>query len=1368
MTKIKELLDIKSSYSNQVDLHTEFNDRALKKDRMSKYKPIKSHRKAFEVIAQGAYSTTSKRCFILSGSYGTGKSHLLLMVANYFESQSDTEEMVEFFKNYSESEAEEIEKKAEQLKKIRKENRYLVAISNYGSNRFETYILRAIEEALKIEGISIDEMSSYYLEAVKKIDIWNDSEDQYFYGRLQKILEDKYREWTINKLKDELKHYNKDAIDIFKEIHKEITTTDFEFNKDNYVEIIKEMTKSKIIREKFAGLVILYDEFDYQLKGKRFDLDEFQKFAQMCTASIMNNFPIIFVATTHRSFVSYKTAYNSEDFSTVSDRIKEIPLETDGIEEIISAIVNPQKNTHAWKENIVPNISVFSSISNDCSSLKIFNLSSPKIKKKIVENIYPMHPMATFSLLKLASDLGSNNRSVVTFFADEEQYPGSFSWYINTHDILSKGGKLQFYSVDLLFEFFKDKIKSDNGELRTTIKELVKNYETSLKELFKYRVAERTNVLTSEVDSEIYDKILKVMIIYQIIGMSINEVTLKFGLYLNSEIEIKELQHSLKIVCSKKILYYNDQNKSYEFRRSDAIDVLGLINEYKASTNNTPLDIVKEIELLVKNVQVDKISKYLKSNIFLEAKRYNYQFSEDKRFIRRYATVKDIENKTYFDNLSKLADEENDLKRSYEGTVLYIICESEDDVKKAKELVKYNLYDRIIIGIPNDEIPIFDAVFSLKAALNIETSDFSQQDYGVLNETIRQYDNSISKSFTRYSVSKNLTCYGKDGDLLTNATNDDDAAVTKILESIYESKRNKIKHEDLNKSHEFKEKNNSALKEAVEILLDINKEVVFRKDYAADRGDIRYLSKVLFAHGVITQIQTVGQNVICQVENDNNKYKATLPALADMINEILDNKLNLRLSPSGFVDYFIKEYGIGFNSAILFFAMVKRYFKDSLTISSIADIGSLKITSYDSLLDLLYNKKYKNSIMEYKKIEPHDEALIYALNKIYKPDGLEVQKDTTLDEVFLSISGWYNELLPIQKVRSIYQGKLDKFIEVLNKTEKIKPRDFILEELKTIYGYDKDDLILEDKVQQLVENFSKDKSLIDSGYQIVIDKIIKRFGDIFGHETVTIKSLDDVLVNWYERLSEIQKSFNNELQTPESKQLVMNIGKTISHDEFILVNLPTAYSLCAVSQWYNDKTESYINKVKDAKKHIEENIFLVAAPSFSIKAIDKNESKLTDSNILVEYRQQANMKISAGLNHKLIYATSNCEDPSKEGVQREENNKEVNIIIIDDKTIKFCALDNEGKFSKIVNVQFENQDNKYIVKYDNKPKQTDFLKPDKVKVNEEFKISVVLPKDISSLKTCLNSILTETKKKYDINKNEVIDIFNDIIKELQE
>jgi hypothetical protein len=86
-----------------------------------------------------------------------------------------------------------------------------------------------------------------------------------------------------------------------------------------------------------------------------------------------------------------------------------------------------------------------------------------------------MHPMATFALLKLASDVGSNNRSVFTFFADEKNDPGSYDWFVRSHSITGQNGELQLYTVDLLFDYFGGKISTDNTELRPNIKEYVRD-----------------------------------------------------------------------------------------------------------------------------------------------------------------------------------------------------------------------------------------------------------------------------------------------------------------------------------------------------------------------------------------------------------------------------------------------------------------------------------------------------------------------------------------------------------------------------------------------------------------------------------------------------------------------------------------------------------------------------------------------------------------------------------------------------------------------------------------------------------------------------------------------------------------------------
>ena len=1365
MSKIKEIVKIQSSYSHQVNLKDEHKDRALNQERMTNYRPIKSHRKAFEIIAEGAYRKDSKRCFILSGSYGTGKSHLCLMAANYFESPSDTQEMKSFFENYTESEADEINKKAEQLKGWRKNGRYLVSVCDYGANKFETYILRGIKDALCRENIPEEEIDSYYLQAIKKIDEWENNENINFYKDLEQVLENKYQLWSVNKLKTELKLYNKEAIEIFKDVHKTVTTTDFGYEKDNYVEIISQITKSKIIKEKFLGLIIFYDEFDYQLKSNRFDLDEFQKFAQMCAASFMNNFPIIFVATTHRSFASYKNVYNAEDFMTVNDRIREIPLATEGIEEIISAIINLKKDSALWKEKVIPNADEFNQLASMCDQMKIFNwLSGPKKRKKIVENIFPMHPMATYSLLRLAEDVGSNNRSVVTFFAEEKEDEGSYDWFVKNNEITNPKGELQFYTTDLLFNFFKDKLNSDNQELRTTVKEHIRNYETSLRELNKQRATSGK----LDLDDNIYDRILKIMAIYQIIGIPINMNALKVAMYANTENKIMELEYCLKKAASYKIIYFNETNLCYEFRRSDAIDINGLIKEYKADENNLPDNYIEELEKIKRHDIVRKTSKFFRDNDFLDAAKYNFDYNEDKRLKRKFVTIKELESSSYFNELLNKLKAETKIKLSYEGIVIYVFCENEGDIKRAKAIATKNNHENIMIAVPAEEITIFDEIFSLKAAISINTDEFQNQDIGMLKEYIMQFDEKLRNKLESYINSKNLIIYGKNGIELSIFSSDNDEAVKKLFEYIYEGKRNLLKHEELNLIHEFKEKNNIALKEAVEKLLDFSDDLYYRNDVAADRGDIRYFQKVLIQSGVVKSSGTNQNKVMCELEIDEGKYEKILPALSTMIREIKYSDYNM--SVIGLINDYMKNYGIGYNSIILYFAVIKRYFKDSLTImAEVSDIGSLKISNYDILLDLLYYQKYKNAVIKFKEIHEHDVIFINQLYKAFTDISKDKENEITIDKVYDRLKSWYMELDNINKVSGIYDNNaLDNFIDVFNQIGNKNPRDFILEEIKCIYGFDKQDLILSDKVPEIIDRIKSDKQAIEQGYYIVRDKIVANIKEIFDISEVSFVRINERINLWYEKLSDFQRNYNNDLHNDESRQLVLHLGKAYNFEKLITEVLPEAFKMGKVRLWYTDKSNSLIEKIRMAKKYIEENIFLVKVPSYEFTNIN-NEiyvQNTSDSSVKVKYRNSVSIKIIPNEDHNKIFITSNGSDPKLENSQREETIECYEYTTDEDITLKFCAIDHEGRYSKVLTADFINEDKKYEVKYVNQTHQMG-IEDIGISVKEEPKVQVTLPRDIDSLKQCIQSIIIETKEKYGLSKEQFIEVLNMLIEDLR-
>lgn len=124
MATISDVVKLKTGYANFVELKSAFEESQENLDRMAMYRPTKAHRAAFERLCRGLYQPSDKKFYLLSGSYGTGKSHLCLMYANFLSRSSGDPDIKGFYDNYAKLDAE----KAKTLRNVRKGGQYLVAI----------------------------------------------------------------------------------------------------------------------------------------------------------------------------------------------------------------------------------------------------------------------------------------------------------------------------------------------------------------------------------------------------------------------------------------------------------------------------------------------------------------------------------------------------------------------------------------------------------------------------------------------------------------------------------------------------------------------------------------------------------------------------------------------------------------------------------------------------------------------------------------------------------------------------------------------------------------------------------------------------------------------------------------------------------------------------------------------------------------------------------------------------------------------------------------------------------------------------------------------------------------------------------------
>src|SRR5260370_41369017 len=280
-----------------------------------------------------------------------------------------------------------------------------------------------------------------------------------------------------------------------------------------------------------------------------------------------------------------------------------------------------------------------------------------------------MHPMATFALLQLARDVASNNRSILNFFSEEHDpnaAPGSYGHYIATTPV-ETGGKLNLYTADLLFDYFGTKLQSDNRELRDIIREYIRNYESSVREQKRVAAIDASNQL-QYLDDLLVTRILRLMLIYQIIQIPNTPENLQFGLYLTAAAERRSLQNRLSELAAKGILYHIRDKNIYEFKQSIGVDLDHLVEAYVHNDANMPTNLAAELNELV---PLDR-----KSEFYLEGKDSNLSYGEDKRLERRIVLAIDLgaeqEDKTYFDML----EAEIARKDDFEGIALYAVSET--------------------------------------------------------------------------------------------------------------------------------------------------------------------------------------------------------------------------------------------------------------------------------------------------------------------------------------------------------------------------------------------------------------------------------------------------------------------------------------------------------------------------------------------------------------------------------------------------------------------------------------------------------------------------------------------------------------------
>jgi energy-coupling factor transporter ATP-binding protein EcfA2 len=280
MAKIADVVKLKTGYANFVELKSAFDESQENAERMAMYRPTRAHRAAFERLSRGLFQPNDKKFYLLSGSYGTGKSHLCLMFANFLSRASGDPEIKGFYENYERLNPD----MARTLTNIRKGGQYLVAICDYHSGKkFEDVVLKAVFDACQAKGLDVG-VQTEFDEAQRLLSTWEEKADEgirNFYEDFGKALEKVAPSLSVEQLRSGLKGYDSDSLEKFRSAYQEtMGGTEFHAHSGNLIPIVKEITKSKAFKDRFKGLAVLFDEFGFTLEKGSYSKDVLQGFME--------------------------------------------------------------------------------------------------------------------------------------------------------------------------------------------------------------------------------------------------------------------------------------------------------------------------------------------------------------------------------------------------------------------------------------------------------------------------------------------------------------------------------------------------------------------------------------------------------------------------------------------------------------------------------------------------------------------------------------------------------------------------------------------------------------------------------------------------------------------------------------------------------------------------------------------------------------------------------------------------------------------------------------------------------------------------------------------------------------------------------
>lgn len=753
---LRDVVQIQGGFKPSVRLPDDFFDEDNNRHFIESYIPTQETLDIFMRIKDSLQPHSEQRAKLFTGTFGTGKSDLMLMIANYITRSSDAPILRPFFErlhnlNYS---------KAEVIYDARlgKPPFLLVLLQADTVTTFSSFVLRGLEEALTQVGQQDVLGTTYYRAALEQITEWEDTLPDNII-RLKRVLQDTHG-MTLVQLKSRLDSPHADsALRIFREVTH--TAIGLPFQPADVIErpsnAFEAVAKKLVERRKFSGIFVIADEFTHLLQNlgesstSASDIKAIDNLAESAVRSGNNQLHFYVVSLEGFSSAQANTHTSQVALERTGGRFIQDELRSQYMEELISASIAKKHLPEKLFADIITQQDELLTL-----AMRLWgNRSTGRhdrewLRENIVYGCFPLHPLATYCLPLLNRALAQNERTMFSFLWDE-QY--GLKAFIEETELASTDGRLNLLSLDGLFNYFEINLREKRSEL----------------DLFYQQ--SKSKLSPQQVNDGLEGRLLRTLVLLDVISGDTNlrtdfdTLSQALGLPPSQELEIKAALKTLEDVG----ITYPTQAGYYQ-----------LVKQGQAN----PRELRNVIERYAQNF-IESPIETLNTNYHLSGRRameYNSKRGTDRELSASFVAVSQLLNTTTLDQALQ----------NHDALLWYVVADTEEGRLQARSAAMRltKQYNQLVVAVPFAPTSLVDCLKRKWAVEQLRyNSDYNRADYQELlsnNGVIgRDYLETFERERQKFDDSSQFEWYYEGKTTSVQTTAQLESLATKVMNIVF-------------------------------------------------------------------------------------------------------------------------------------------------------------------------------------------------------------------------------------------------------------------------------------------------------------------------------------------------------------------------------------------------------------------------------------------------------------------------------------------------------------------------------------------------------------------------------------------------------